>query len=123
MKLDHRGYMYYNVPKLDKNGNKIPHMRNGKQYGWKKHTRFEHRDIIEEYLGRPLKSWEIVHHIDQIKHNNDFDNLWLCNISQHEKAHRSHDRLCPELMNNYDKYSGVGFNRKTGEYYLFNGDK
>ena len=118
MKPDYRGYMYYNVHKLDKNGDRIPYIKNGKRTGWKKQARFEHRDIMEEYLGRPLESWELVHHIDQDKANNDIDNLWLCNTSEHELAHRSHDKLCPELMHNYDKYCGTGFNKETGKYYL-----
>ena len=53
-----------------------------------------------------------------LKINNDISNLWLCNNSNHEKAHSSHDKLCPELIHNYDKYCGMGFDKETGKYYL-----
>jgi len=38
----------------------------------------EHRLIVEEYLGRYLESQEVVHHLDEDKHNNELYNLFLC---------------------------------------------
>ena len=37
----------------------------------------EHRYVMEQHLGRPLKSDEYVHHIDFNKTNNDINNLFL----------------------------------------------
>lgn len=38
---------------------------------------FEHRHVMEQYLGRKIKSEEVVHHIDHDRTNNDISNLQL----------------------------------------------
>lgn len=49
---------------------------------------YEHRIIMEQHLGRKLKSTEIVHHIDGNPQNNDISNLELLNSqSEHAKMH------------------------------------
>jgi hypothetical protein len=51
--------------------------------------RHEHRRVAEEKLGRKLLKGEIVHHIDENRHNNHPDNLMvLPNQSEHLKLHR-----------------------------------
>lgn len=59
---------------------------------------YEHRAIVEEELGRPLTSDEIVHHIDFDKHNNALSNLVVFDRSQHRKAHSSFESLVPILV-------------------------
>lgn len=64
---------YYGHPNANKNG-KI----------------FEHILIMSNYLGRPLKKGEIVHHIEPVTPeycNNDISNLQLVDRSNHNKIH------------------------------------
>jgi hypothetical protein len=48
---------------------------------------YEHRYVMEHKLGRPLESYEIVHHKDGDKLNNAEDNLELTDKSKHGKHH------------------------------------
>lgn len=49
--------------------------------------RHEHRVVAEGLLGRPLRSDEHVHHIDQNKHNNAPENLLVLPASDHLALH------------------------------------
>jgi hypothetical protein len=51
-----------------------------------------YRTILENYIGRPLLSTEIVHHRDGDQHNNDISNLEITSIKTHlKKPHLSQE--------------------------------
>jgi len=73
---------------------------------------FEHRLIVEEYLGRYLKPFEQVHHIDGDSSNNVIDNLFLTTKKGNSIAHHSLNKLIKSLLE--DKI--IRFNKNTGLY-------
>lgn len=48
---------------------------------------FEHRDVAEKMLGRPIRKDEVVHHLDFDRRNNTPENLLVLPESQHSKLH------------------------------------
>jgi DNA-directed RNA polymerase specialized sigma24 family protein len=46
-----------------------------------------HRLVVEEHLGRPLTSDEVVHHIDHNPLNNDISNLKVMTRAEHLVHH------------------------------------
>jgi hypothetical protein len=46
-----------------------------------------HRYVMEQHLGRKLRSDEIVHHKDENKLNNDISNLEITNRADHARHH------------------------------------
>lgn len=49
----------------------------------------EHRRVMETYIGRSLRSDEIVHHIDGDRHNNAIDNLKVMTRAEHGRLHNT----------------------------------
>ena len=65
-----------------------------------------HRWVAEQKLGRKLKPWEVVHHKDRDKLNNDPDNLWVFrNQEEHDEAHEI------DAMRHGPKASYQGFDK------------
>jgi hypothetical protein len=48
----------------------------------------EHRKVLADKIGRPLRPNEIAHHIDGDKTNNDPNNLLLTRTAEHMRQHR-----------------------------------
>jgi len=109
--------IYMNKRKAYKDGWRVK--SNGYVYKRMWNNRFkgewvtQHRHIMEKHLGRELEKDEFVHHIDCVKTNNDINNLWVCNASQHALAHKSVEKLFPILMQNGGK---LDFNSNKGIY-------
>lgn len=51
-----------------------------------------HRVNASKKLGRPLRSDEVVHHIDGNKKNNRKSNLQVMSKSQHYKIHQNNNK-------------------------------
>lgn len=66
--------------RLEKNGYVVV-KRDGEQIR-------EHRAVMQDFLGRKLKTNEHVHHINGNKNDNQLDNLKVVESSEHHRTHR-----------------------------------
>lgn len=53
----------------------------------KKTAVYQHRELVEQALGRKLATNEVVHHRNHIKTDNRLENLEVLSPAQHRKAH------------------------------------
>lgn len=81
-------------------------------------TVWQHRQVMEDTIGRPLQRGEVVHHINCDKLDNRPENLYLCDsLKSHRQLHAAIEMLIPQLM-----ASGVVvFDRENGTYKLNGG--
>ena len=63
-----------------------------------------HRVVMEKYLGRKLETWEVIHHLDGNKTNNELSNLSITVQNVHGKTTRSgkmNNVRCPHCQKEF----------------------
>lgn len=75
---------------------------------------FEHRENAEIKLGKKLNEFEIVHHIDGDKKNNNLENLYVCRDNkEHKILHYNLEKIAMDLV----KKGIIKFDEENARYY------
>lgn len=99
-KRENNGYIWNYVP----DDHEFACMRTGTRYV------LEHRLVMARSLGRPLGRFEIVHHKDGVRHNNEISNLELTALGEHAKEHSK--GYCAGFQQGYE--DGLRMGKREG---------
>jgi len=66
-----------------------------------------HRHVMEQHIGRTLEPWEVVHHIDGDKLNNELPNLELVEFGAHTFLHHKGARRTREARTSIEAFAQI----------------